>query len=287
MKNVLRAGCKVNLFLNITGRRPDGYHTLETLFLPLPEPYDLLEIDTRSGSGLVFYCDDTDLSGPDNTVRKAYERYAAATGFAPSLAVTLRKGIPHGAGLGGGSADAGVFLRHLNELAPQHGCSGLDDAALLALAAGIGADVPFFLLNRPALATGVGDALTPVEPPLPGWRLVLVCPPVRVNTAWAFRAWDEKKTILPSAETLTRAGDTDTNPLVHGWHVENSFEPVVFAAYPQLSQIVAKFRTMKATAAAMSGSGSSLFGLFQSAEAAQKAVTAFQREGLRVFHHIL
>ncbi len=287
MKTVLRAGCKINLFLIITGRRSDGYHTLESLFLPLPEPYDLLEVQAHDGEGLLFACDDATLEAPGNTVRKAYERYAAATGYAPSLSVFLHKGIPYGAGLGGGSADAAVFLRYLNDLAARHDGRYLDKKELCALAAGIGADVPFFLLNSPALATGIGEVLQPVERPLPGWHLVLVCPDVQVNTAWAYRAWDEKNSSNSPAETLTSAVDTDTNPLVHGWRVENSFEPVVFAAYPQLSQIVAQFRTLNATAVAMSGSGSSLFGLFQTEEAARRAVTAFRHGGQRVFHHNL
>ena len=287
MATVLRAGCKINVFLRITGRRPDGYHTLESLFLPLAEPCDLLEIDNLADSGLVLRCDDAALESPDNIIRKAYDRYAAATGFAPGLSVFLRKGIPYGAGLGGGSADAAVMLQYINEQAAKQCHAALEMDELSALAAHIGADVPFFLHNVPALATGIGDKLIPVEAPLPGWHLVLVCPDIRVNTAWAYKAWDEKNSQGYSSSTLTSAVYTDTNPLVHGWRVENSFEPVVFAAYPQLCQIVAQLRSLNATAVGMSGSGSSLFGLFQIKEDATQAAAELKRAFSNVFHQVL
>ncbi len=290
MKTVLRAGCKVNIFLTVTGRLPNGYHTLESLFLPLSDPHDTLEITPKTENGLELTCSDASLDAPDNSVRRAYARYAAATGFAPGLSVFLRKGTPHGAGLGGGSADAAVFLRHLNNLAARKG-TALDDAALRRMAAGLGADVPFFLLNGPALARGIGDELTPVAPPLPGWHMVLVCPEIRVSTAWAFQAWDEKNNAENSGAFpvggLTSEGDTDRNPLVHNWRVENSFESVVLAAYPQLAAIRAKLRSLGADAACMSGTGSSMFGLFREKDIAGKAVRTLRRAGRKVFLHAL
>ncbi len=115
----LRAGCKVNLYLRITGVRPDGYHELDTLFLPLPEPCDLLHVTPRSGQGIAFSCTEPDVDPARNTVTAAYEDFATATGFRPGLAVHLEKGIPHGAGLGGGSADAAALLRHLAALCAE------------------------------------------------------------------------------------------------------------------------------------------------------------------------
>ena len=285
-KLTLRAGCKVNFFLRVTGKRPDGYHTLESLFLPLPVPYDTLHITEEAGTGLSLVCSLPELDPKHNTVQKAYALFAEATGFAPKLAVHLEKGIPHGAGLGGGSADAAVLLAYLHEKAADKGIGPLCGRAMTALAAKVGADVPFFLLNTPALAKGIGDELTPVPHPVPGWSLVLVCPPVHVSTAWAFSAWDNREKEKKSLSSLTIFCESDRKPFVHGHWLENSFEPCVFRIYPQLEVLKKQLLVLGADAALMSGTGSSVFGLFKQHERARAAAEKLSAAG-EVFHQVL
>lgn len=282
---VLIARCKVNLRLDILGRRPDGYHELETLFCPLPDPHDTLTVEILGqGRETALTCSDPDLSGPDNLVLRAWRAYAAKTGFAPPLRIHLEKRIPHGAGLGGGSSDAAALLAWLNAAA---GHAALSGEALSALAAGLGADLPFFLLGRPALAKGIGERLTPVDLDLSGLILLLVCPPVRVATAWAYAAHDAWTSERRSGqECLTRlAAGTTGSVSVTGGPIRNSFEPAVFEAYPELRRIKENLLGLGAAAAGLSGSGAALFGLFRDEALAEKAALSAGRHGARVFVH--
>ena len=147
--------CKVNLHLRVGARRPDGLHDIDTFFLPLAEPADALFIRRFDEPGDIdFTCSDPSLETDDNLVVRAYRRFTERTGYAPRLEVGLKKRIPHGAGLGGGSSDAAALLRYLNDRAADRALSEPD---LAALALTLGADVPFFLLDEPARATGVGE----------------------------------------------------------------------------------------------------------------------------------
>ena len=150
----LRIGCKVNLTLRITGVRPNGWHELDTVFLPLAEPSDTLRLALRPGGGLALHCAEAGIDPENNTLTKAYRLFAEASGFRPGVDAVLEKGIPHGAGLGGGSADAAALLGWLNARAPEP----LPLPELVGLAARIGADVPFFLYNVPCRASGIGTA---------------------------------------------------------------------------------------------------------------------------------
>lgn len=286
-EEVLTAGCKVNLFLRITGRREDGYHTLESLFWPLASPCDTLRVARAAGAGLRFACDDPALETPGNIVVKAYSAFARATGFAPGLDVFLQKGIPYGAGLGGGSSDAATLLLHINTLAEAEKKT-LSLAELGGLGAGLGADVPFFLHNRPAMVRGIGERIEPlpsgnVVPSLSGLHLVLVCPRIHVATAWAFNAWDGKHFF----GNLTNGNGKDSSPLVRGIRIGNDLCDVVFAQHPELRQHLASLESFAPLAASMSGSGSSLFGLFAGKAEAEMAIRHFHDSGERVFHHIL
>jgi 4-diphosphocytidyl-2C-methyl-D-erythritol kinase len=283
----LQTGCKLNLCLKILGVRDDGYHELESLFIPLASPCDTLTIQPLDGTGLSLRCDDPSLPIANNTITKAYNAFARHTGFVPGLSVLLQKRIPHGSGLGGGSANAAGLLAYLARLAEHHTGSRPNDSELAELAASIGADVPFFLVNRPAVVRGIGERIEVVPAPLPGWHLVLVCPDVRVSTAWAFSAWDKKNSPKDAGLGLTTHQDVDTTPLVHGLRVENDLCPVVFEQYPELQQGIASLHGLGARAACMSGTGSSLFGLFEDEQTANSAVKALRHKGLTVFHHIL
>lgn len=285
----LAAGCKVNLTLVIEGLRPDGLHELDTLFLPLPEPCDRLAITPgRPGAGLTLACSTPELAGPSNTVARAYTAFASATGRAPDLDLFLDKYIPTGAGLGGGSADAAVFLLHLNRLA---GDRALGQEELLALAAGVGADVPFFLQNRPSRGRGIGERLTPADPGLAGLTLVLLCPAAAVPTGWAYQAWDalpEAKKTAPRAArdflTWSAAGDK-RSPCFFRASLWNSFENAVFPAYPELRRHKEDLLRRGASGACLSGSGASLLGLFRDRSRAERAAEAFSREGVASFVH--
>ncbi len=316
----LHAGCKVNLYLRITGVRPDGYHELDTLFLPLPEPCDLLHVSPRAEAGIVFTCTEPDVDPARNTVVTAYERFATATGFRPGLAVHLEKHIPHGAGLGGGSADAAVLLRHLAALCAQQAPGAAPTPeALRAMAAGVGADVPFFLMDGPARASGIGEVLTPLatgelaDLGLAGMHLVLACPPVRVSTPWAYRAWDAANVTTPddNAQTSTRTSAQnsarmmtgqsakslrpcltsesleDRNPLSRGPWLTNSFEPVVFQTHATLRRTKEFLLRRGASAALMSGSGASLFALFRKHGTARDVAEALRNDNIAAFLHAL
>ena len=265
---VLRAGCKINLCLFITGVRPDGWHELDSLFVPLAEPHDTLRLRPANGSGLAVACEEPGIDPENNTLTRAYDLFAVASGFAPGLEVRLEKGVPHGSGLGGGSADAAALLLWLNSAAPNP----LQTEELKSLAVRVGADVPFFLLNAPCRALGVGDVLEPCRTGLEDWHVVLVCPPVRIATSWAYQAFDAQA----RAQTLTACGARNIcrTSLGAGWPgvpLVNDFEPVVFAAHPDVRLCKEHLLRCGADGAVMSGSGAAVAGLFRSKKAAEAA----------------
>lgn len=280
----VRSGCKVNLFLDITGLRQDGRHELYSLFWPLPEPHDELVLYATSGEKFSLHCGNMELDPEHNTLSKAWRAFAEATSWAPGLHAQLRKGVPSGAGLGGGSANAAALLLWLNRQAPQP----LSPEALCAVAVSVGADVPFFLHNRPALATGIGEVLAEFSNSKDTqlfrmFWMVLLCPEIAVSTAWAFRAWDAdnaiaaKKCTTVSSHVLTIIGGESSNAnsqLTGAKHIRNSLEKVVFAEHPHIAACKASLLQNGAVAAGMSGSGASVFGLFRDADHAQCADVA-------------
>lgn len=313
---VLRAGCKINLYLRVGNKLPNGYHELETLFVPLPEPHDTLEVFRRGGDavgeaqgrqGMRVEFSVPGIDPERNTLTKAYAWYAARTGFAPSLVVRVRKGIPHGAGLGGGSADAAALLRYLQEEAAKAGHAPLAREELLEGSAAVGADVPFFLLEEAAKATGVGEKLVPVPNPCAGLFLVLACPEVSVSTAWAFAALDEQRCgaasagpacgALPDggkgkfekvhAHGLTSAGHQATYDFACEPLPGNDFEDLVFARLPELARLHARLCGSGAELTRMSGTGSSIFALFREESVAGAAAKALASDGMTVYMQAL
>ena len=278
MATTLRIGCKINLYLEIVGRRPDGYHELRTLFYPIPEPHDSLELE-RTGEGLALTCSDKSLETPANLVARAYEAFAVSTGFRPGVRAHLAKAIPSGAGLGGGSADAAALLGWLNTQAAE---KALPREALASLAAGLGADVPFFLENIPAWATGIGEHLAPADCDLSGLHLLVAVPSQRVPTAWAYAAWDAAGQNGAPA-ILTSAASEAMRPFcVSGTLIANSFEAVVFPAYPSVRTLKERFLSLGASVSAMSGSGSAVFGIFRKSAKAAQAADALRGPGIEV-----
>lgn len=316
-QTTLRTGCKINLFLNICALRSDGYHDLETLFYPLPEPYDELVIQRRVEPGLGLVCPQLPcLAEEDTTLHRAWRLFQACCPLPGGFEIVLRKKVPTGAGLGGGSANAAGFLLYLNNLAGKDALSPTD---LAVVAAKVGADVPFFLLNKPALATGIGDKLQPLPVNLSGFYLLLVCPPWHVSTAWAYKEWDRLASLVglnlseegqASAPILSEQGALglkNTNLLYHcpqntlqssltscaltdketvfwPWFYNNLEQPV-FSAFPGILQLKEKLLRAGAAAALMSGSGASVFGLFRSknsAEAARLELAKLEIAGLEL-----
>lgn len=245
------ANAKINLGLNITRKREDGYHELETIFYPFPL-YDILELSRKEEGGTTMDITGMELElADDNLCLKAYRLLAAKYSLSP-VHIHLHKQIPFGAGLGGGSSDAAFVLKMLNE----EFALGLSVAQLEAEAATLGADCPFFVQNTPMYATGTGTELTPIDLDLSDYYMVLVKPDVHVSTADAYR------------QVKPQAAEHDLRELVRlpiqDWkfYIENDFEDGLFEQYPQIRAVKLALYEAGALYASMSGSGSAVYGIF-------------------------
>ncbi len=255
----IQTGCKINLGLNVVERRPDGYHNLQTIFYPVPL-YD--ELTIREKDSLIMDGEDTltlggnPLEGEvwDNLVLRAV-RLLRQEGFPiPPLNIDLRKVIPSGAGLGGGSSDAACMVTSLTRL---YGLP-LSEEQMERLVSKLGADCPFFVNPRPLYAEGIGDVFTPISLDLSGWYLMLVKPEVHVSTREAYAGVHPHQ---PAYSLL----DVVKQP-VGAWasRMVNDFEESIFFNHPLLSEIKEELYRQGAAYASMSGSGSTIFGLFRS-----------------------
>ncbi len=251
---VVFPNAKINIGLNILRKRKDGYHDLETLFYPIGLK-DALEYVVNGKNRLNFNSSGLNLGiDPEqNIVAKAY-RMLQEDHQLPGLDIHLHKAIPFGAGLGGGSSDAAFFLKSLNEYLGLN----ISDEKLKTLTGRLGADCTFFLENRPAMATGTGDKLSAIDLNLKGYHLLLVKPPFGVDTKTAYAG------IVPQES----AADFKTMILsgVANWEgqIKNDFEPSLFGQFPGLSLLKNSLTAMGASYVSMSGSGSSIYGLFKS-----------------------
>lgn len=244
---------KVNLGLNVVSKRLDGYHNLETVFYPVAIK-DALEVVPAAGEKGIFRQSGILLDGnpEQNLVIKAYSLLKKEYNI-PEIDIYLRKNIPFGAGLGGGSADAAFMLKLLNNIYELH----LSDDQLEALASRLGADCPFFIRNKPVFATGTGNIFTPVNLSLKGYYMVLVNPNIHVSTKEAYAMIQAQQPELSLIEIIKTPVETWKENMI------NDFETGVFAQYPALSNIKEKLYESGAVYASMSGSGSSVFGLFK------------------------
>ncbi len=261
MRLELLSPCKINLLLNILGPRPDGYHELETVLLPVPV-WDRLTFE-RVTAGVQFTCDDATLPADGtNLVERAARAFFERAGVAGGVRIHLEKRVPVQAGLGGGSANAASTLRGLNRLFG----TPLGADALAELAARLGADVAFFLHEGPALASGRGEVLTPLEPfpVLASHWVLLIHPGFGISTPWAYRALGrfpaarhgEPGRAAGLVEALRRGdlpGAAD--------RMMNALEAPAFAKYPWLALARDFLAGHGAWAARMTGSGSALFAL--------------------------
>jgi 4-diphosphocytidyl-2-C-methyl-D-erythritol kinase len=244
--------CKINLGLNVLGKRPDGYHNIISCFYPVPW-HDVLDIVPAKNFSFSVSGIPVPGAAVDNLCVRAYELLKKARGI-PPVAIYLLKVIPIGAGLGGGSADGSFTLRSLNEIFDL----SLSHEQLAEYAATLGSDCAFFVENKAVMASGRGEILSDVSLSLKGKFLVIVKPEVHISTARAF------------ASIAPRNPDTDLREIVETRAIEewkslltNDFEKVLFKQYPIVEALQQKMYAFGAAYASMSGSGSSVFGIFR------------------------
>jgi 4-diphosphocytidyl-2-C-methyl-D-erythritol kinase len=247
---IIFPNAKINIGLNVINRRDDGYHNLETVFYPLPikDALEIVEADELSfgSSGL-------EIPGrvEDNLCVKGYHLLKKDFDL-PPVKIHLHKHIPIGAGLGGGSADAAFFIKLLN----QNFNLGLTDDKMEDYARQLGADCAFFIRNRPVFAFEKGDEFEPVKLDLSNYKIVLVMPPTHVSTAEAYRGV-KPAPVKDSLMELIELPVTDWKK-----HIKNDFEESIFKNHPEIRGVKAALYQAGALYASMSGSGASVFGIF-------------------------
>ena len=249
--------CKINLGLNIVNRRRDGYHDLETVFYPVTGLYDCLEVTREVDASVNDYTlqqfgNSIDCETEKNLVVKAYRLLKKQFDNLHPIDIHLIKHIPSGAGLGGGSADAAFMLKLLNDLFELQ----LSTKQLEHLAAQLGADCAFFIQNKPTFATGIGDVFTPIDFSLRGYQIIIVKPNVFISTKEAFA------NIQPKQPTECIVDILKAPILEWQHHLTNDFEASIFPQHPEIKDIKQQLYEKGAEYASMSGSGSSVFGLF-------------------------
>lgn len=245
----LRSFAKINLGLEITGKRADGYHTLRTIFQTI-DLSDALRLQEKPLPRITLKGSDSRVAWDDsNTIARAcrliYENYPLRSGFD----ITVSKNIPPGSGLGGGSGNAAVMMLFLN----RYFNLNIPFAQLNEMAAGLGADVPFFLLGGTALGEGIGESLTPMTE-IESRPIALFIPPQRVSTALIFSRWRLTKALFPSKiELFLRRSDFSV--------LENELENITFDLFPEIREIKKKMLRGGCDLVQMTGSGSAVFGI--------------------------
>ena len=271
---ILYPNCKINLGLRVVRKRPDGYHDLETIFVPIYGLQDELEVFVNDGMSATTSLNDdashlndvefvqegiaVDCSPEDNLIIKCYRMMAKKYSQIGKVSIRFKKNIPFGAGLGGGSSDAAHMAIALNELFKL----GLSKEQLAKEVRPLGADCPFFIYNTPCYAEGIGDILTPIDLNLKGIRIVMIKPDEGVSTKEAYCGIkpqnDTSKARLMSATTLLNDAASQLNDVFI-----NDFEQSVFPKHPIIADIKKRLLDAGAFYASMSGSGSTVFGLFK------------------------
>ncbi len=248
--------CKLNLGLHITGKRVDGYHNIETVFIPLNLKDALEIIAIANVKGFVEFTSTgltIDGDSSNNLCVKAYHLLQKHFADLPAIHMHLHKAIPMGAGLGGGSADGAFALQLLN----QQFNLQLSNSELIQFALELGSDCPFFILNKACFATGRGEVMTPVELDLTPYKFVVVNPGIHVSTAWAFAQIKPAPPKYAIQEIIHQPIQTWKELLT------NDFEEPVAKAHPAIAAIKEQLYQQGALYAAMSGSGSTVFGIFE------------------------
>jgi len=261
----IKAPAKINVRLKVTGRRPDGYHELVSIMVPV-DIFDTIDLNLSSDRQIMIGCRGREIPADEtNLAYRAARDFMSCSGIKDGVSIVLSKNIPVAAGLGGGSSDGAAVLLALNHMYSNP----LSEPELHSLALKLGADVPFFLMGGPCLATGIGEVLEPI----PGWPeswYVIVTPLLQVSTAWVYR---NLKLQLTTGEydyiVKTLKNDTFTISGV----LENDLETVTTASFPIINTLKKLLVDAGAEGAIMSGSGPSVFGVFASQEKAESAKT--------------
>jgi 4-diphosphocytidyl-2-C-methyl-D-erythritol kinase len=281
----IRAPAKINFGLRVVGRRKDGYHLLDTIMLPV-SLYDDIEVkklplngrkNTRPATQIKLTCSDALVpDGEQNLAYRAARLILRHSRNDAQVQIHIRKRIPAGAGLGGGSSDAAATLVALNGMLHL----GFSRARLKRLALALGADVPFFVDGRPARARGIGERLTRLRK-VPRLWFVILYPCFAVSTASVYKKLPVKLTRPPLNTSITRllASSPGRSLLL-----VNDLEPVAVGEYPLIARLKEKLAREGATGTLMSGSGSSVFGVFESRRTAERAFRRFRQEkGVQAF----
>ncbi len=249
----LYPNCKINIGLRVVRKREDGYHDLETIFYPVIGLHDELEVEKSDEFAFVLDGLVVDCSPTDNLIYKVYKRMQERFPQVGSVKITFKKNIPFGAGLGGGSSDAAHMAIALNELFSL----GLTREQLAEEVRPLGADCPFFVYNTPCYAEGIGDKLSPISLDLSGLRLVMIKPACGVSTKEAYAG------IKPKGKCEVFSDLKDLNDLTVLTALTNDFEETVCKVHPEIAEIKQRLLNAGAVYAAISGSGSTVFGLFE------------------------
>ena len=247
---------KINLGLHILGKRADGFHDLATVFVPI-KLHDVIEVieSNNENKSIEYSQTGTEISGDlkDNLCIKAYHLLKKDFPNLPAVKMHLHKQIPMGAGLGGGSADGAFMLNLLNKKFNLN----VDLESLAKLSLQLGSDCPFFIYNKPTFATGRGEILTQINLDLSKYKILIVNPGIHINTGWAFKSLDIVKNHNDLLEVIHAPAETWKSNL------KNDFEVSIFSAYPEIAQLKQQLYDLGALYTSMSGSGSTVFALFE------------------------
>ena len=270
----IQTPAKINLYLDVIGRRTDGYHDIETIFHSIGL-YDEIYLRKRTDSQIIVYCEHPQVpSGPRNLAYRAAKLLLDNTPDLNGVEITILKRIPVASGLGGGSADAAAVLCGLNILFDL----GLTQTDLMKLGVHLGADVPFCILGGAAFGEGIGEILTPL-PPLEGGWMLLANPGFEISTAWVYQQID--LSLTPPKKNVTiltrylRSGELFSV----GRHLYNGLEVPVLSKYPTIADIKTKLDSFPGSCGVlMSGSGATVFSFMQSQSQANLAAAAFEND---------
>ena len=257
---LLYPNCKINLGLRVIHKRKDGYHDLETIFVPVYALHDELEIEVSDRFSFIQEGIAVDCPEDNNLIIRCYRLMTSRYPQIGNVSVRFRKNIPFGAGLGGGSSDAAHMAVALNELFEL----GLSKEQLAEEVKPLGADCPFFIYNTPCYAEGIGDLLTPIDLELKGIRIVMIKPDEGVSTREAYSGITKHQEVEGQIKSifLQRSGPYSFSPK-DGHFFINDFEETIFPKHPIIGQIKKRLLDAGAFYASMSGSGSTVFGLFK------------------------
>jgi len=267
---------KINLFLKVTGKRPDNYHTLESLFVPLSSPADDIAIDLAAAPGTITVGSSDIMlpGGMGNIAGRAAELWSKRACVMPHWDINIVKNIPVAAGMGGGSSDAAAVLKLLND----HAGKPLDDRSLAETALELGADVPFFLKPEPAMMSGIGEIAEDLDFVLPEMNLLLLAPQFPVSAAEGYRLM-LPGTVSPLAPGLKtdllnalRTADLEKISAL----IFNDLQPGVFNKYPILEILAQRMTQAGAMRVLMTGSGPTLFGIFADSKSRAQAQSELQ-----------